>query len=80
MARPPSDWITLAEASALLAASGVGVSPATLGRWARTGRLQRIRPGHLVYVRRGQIRALLRPRGRVAAAALQGALFEGWDG
>ncbi|MGH2467711.1 MAG: hypothetical protein ACRDGL_08275 [Candidatus Limnocylindrales bacterium] len=80
MPRPPSDWITLADAAALLAAAGVTVTAGTLGRWAREGRLERIRPGRTVYVRRGQVRSLLRPRRRVPGDALQAGLFEGWDG
>lgn len=79
MPRPPSDWITLAEAAAMLQAAGVNVTPGTLGRWARAGRLQRIRPGRSVYVRRAQVRALLRPRRRVPADLVQGALFEAWS-
>ncbi|TAM70283.1 MAG: hypothetical protein EPN50_04670 [Chloroflexota bacterium] len=80
MPRPPSDWITLADAAAVLAAAGVAVTPGTVGRWAREGRLERIRPGGTVYVRRGQVRSLLRPRRRVRGEALQTPLFEGWDG
>ncbi len=64
MAKPPSDWITLADASRILAAANMHVSPSTLGRWAREGRIQSARPGRRVYVRRSQIRAMLRPRGR----------------
>ncbi|MDA8204163.1 MAG: helix-turn-helix domain-containing protein [Chloroflexi bacterium] len=63
MAKPPSDWVTLAEASAILASANIGVSPSTLGRWAREGRIQSTRPGRLIYVRRSQIRAMLLPRG-----------------
>lgn len=63
MAKPPSDWITLADASRLLATANIRVSPSTLGRWAREGRIQSTRPGRYVYVRRSQIRLMLQPRG-----------------
>lgn len=76
MTRAVADWITLAEAAELLAAANVHVRPETLGRWARSGRLQSIKPGGRRYVRRAQIRALLRPRRRVRAEALQPGLFE----
>ncbi len=76
MGRTSADWITLAEASAILAAANVHLRPETLGRWARGGRLQSIKPGGRRYVRRGEIRALLRPRRRIAAEALQPGLFE----
>lgn len=76
MPRTSADWITLTEASAILAEANVHLRPETLGRWARRGRLQSIKPGGRRYVRRGEIRALLRPRRRVAAEALQPGLFE----
>ncbi len=76
MPRPPSDWIGLDEASALLAASNVRFSPATIGRWARNGRLQTIKLGNRRFVRRAQIRGLLRPGRKVDAALLQPGLFE----
>jgi len=82
MPRPASDWITLSEAAAILEAANVRVSPSTLARWARTGRLQSIRPGRRVFVRRAQIRSLLRPRRRPAVPAeqLQPGLFEDLEG
>ncbi len=64
MPKPPSDWMTLTEASRLLASGNIRVSTATLGRWAREGRIQSTRPGRFVYVRRSQIRAMLQPKGR----------------
>ena len=64
MPKPPSDWITLADAAGILAAANIRVSPSTLGRWAREGRIQSARPGRLIYVRRSQIRAMLLPKGR----------------
>jgi len=76
MGRASADWITLAEASAILAQANVRLRPETLGRWARSGRLQSIKPGGRRYVRRGEVRALLRPPRRVAAEALQPGLFE----
>jgi predicted site-specific integrase-resolvase len=82
MPRPASDWITLAEAATILQAANIKISTSTLARWARTGRLQSIRPGRRVFVRRAQIRSLLRPRHRptVPAAQLQPGLFEELEG
>jgi predicted site-specific integrase-resolvase len=74
--RAIADWITLGEAAEILAAANVHIRPETLGRWARSGRLQSIKPGGRRYVRRAQIRALLRPRRGVAVEALQPGLFE----
>lgn len=76
MPRPPSDWISLAEASELLAASNVHFLPGTIGRWARTGQLQSIKLGNRRYVRRAQVRALLRPGAAVHDADPQPGLFE----
>jgi len=76
MSRPASDWITLAEAVEILAAANVHLRAETLGRWAREGRLQTLKLGGRRYVRRVEVRALLRPRRRVAAEALQPGLFE----
>ncbi len=77
MPRPASDWITLAEAADIFAAANISISTSTLARWARTGRLQSIRPGRRIFVRRAQVRGLLRPRHRagVPAAQLQPGLF-----
>lgn len=73
----PTDWISLTEAASILAEANVSVSRSTLGRWVASGRLQSIRPGRRIYVRRGQVRALLRPSRRsVPAAKLQGTFFE----
>jgi len=71
-----ADWITLAEAVDLLAASNVHFRQSTIGGWARTGRLQSIKLGGRRYVRRGEIRALLSPPRRVRAEHLQPGLFE----
>jgi len=61
MSKPPADWISLSEAADLLASSNVHFTPGTIGRWARTGHLQSIKLGHKRFVRRSQIRGLLRP-------------------
>ncbi len=71
-----TDWITLAEASEILAAANVHFRPSTIGTWARTGRLQSIKLGGRRYVRRGEVRALITPPRRVRAADLQTGLFE----
>lgn len=76
MTRVAADWITLAEAAEILAAANVHVRPETMGRWARAGRLQTVKIGGRRYVRRAEVRALLRPRRRVGAEALQPGLFE----
>jgi len=70
------DWITLAEAAEILAAANVRFQPATIGRWARDGRLQSIKLGGRRFVRRGEIRALLAPRRRVRVDSLQPVLFD----
>ena len=81
MPRAATDWITLTEAAEIFAAANVPITTGTIARWARTGRLQSIRPGHRVYVRRAQIRAMLRPKRRgVPASSVQAALFEELDG
>jgi excisionase family DNA binding protein len=80
MPRPASDWITLGEAAQIFAAANIPISTSTLARWARAGRLQSIRPGRRIYVRRAQVRALLQPRRRgVRAEDLQPGLFEAWE-
>lgn len=76
MPRPPSDWISLSEAVELLAASNVKFSPGTIGRWARLGQLQSIKLGNRRFVRRAQVRSLLRPHGSVHEEDLQPGLFE----
>jgi hypothetical protein len=75
-----SDWITLDEAAEILAAANVHFRAATIGTWARSGRLQTIKLGGRRYVRRGEVKALVtRPR-RVQASDLQPGLFEDWQG
>ena len=55
------------------------VDPKTVTRWAKAGKLQSIRPGRRIYVRRAQIRSLLRPRQRgVPADQLDPGLFD-WE-
>jgi len=71
-----NDWITLSEAQAILAATNVHFTTATIGGWARDGRLQSIKLGGRRYVRRGEIRALIAGPRRVPADALQPALFD----
>jgi hypothetical protein len=71
-----ADWITLSEAQAILAAANVHFTTSTIGGWARVGRLQSIKLGGRRYVRRGEIRALIASPRRVAADAVQPALFE----
>lgn len=76
MPKPPSDWISLSAAAELLASANVHFTPGTIGRWARTGQLQSIKLGNRRFVRRTQVRALLRPRRvRQASARDQGVLF-----
>jgi excisionase family DNA binding protein len=77
MPRPTSDWISLTEAARIFADANVPISRSTLARWAHAGKLQAIQPGRQIYVRRAQVRALLRPKKRgVHATQLQPGLFE----
>lgn len=78
MPRVASDWITLTEAARIFADANVPVSRSTLARWAHSGKLQSIQPGRRIYVRRAQVKAMLRPRKRrgVKATELQPAFFE----
>lgn len=79
MPRLASDWISLAEAAEIFAAANVPISRSTLARWAASGKLQSIRPGRLIYVRRAQVRHLLQPHRRgVRAEDVQPGLFEEW--
>lgn len=71
-----SDWITLAEAQEILAAANVHFRAATIGAWARSGRLQSIKLGGRRFVRRGEVRALITPPRRVRAEDVQPGLFE----
>ena len=71
-----ADWITLAEAAEILAAANVHFTPATIGGWARAGRLQSIKLGGRRFVRRGEVKALLTAPRRVRAEDVQPGLFE----
>jgi hypothetical protein len=75
-----ADWITLAEAAELLAASNVHFTPATIGGWARAGRLQSIKLGGRRFVRRGEVKALIAGPRRVSAEDVQPGLFEDMRG
>jgi phosphoribosylcarboxyaminoimidazole (NCAIR) mutase len=75
-----SDWITLAEAVEILEAANVHFRAATVGGWARSGKLQSIKLGGRRYVKRGQVRALVATPRSVRAGALQPGLFEDWTG
>jgi hypothetical protein len=72
----PTDWITLGEASRILAAANIEFRPATIGGWARAGKLQSIKLGGRRFVRRAEIRALVAAPRRVHAEDLQPSLFE----
>jgi hypothetical protein len=72
----PTDWISLAEAAEILAASNIHFTPATIGAWARAGRLQSIKLGGRRFVRRGEVRALVAAPRRVRAEDVQAGLFE----
>ena len=71
-----TDGISLGGAAELLAAANVRFRPATIGAWARDGKLQSIKLGGRRFVRRAEVRALIAPRRRVPANALQAGLFE----
>jgi hypothetical protein len=72
----PADWISLAEASEVLRAANIHFRPATIGGWARAGRLQSIKLGGRRFVRRGEVRALIASPRRVRAQDVQPGLFE----
>ena len=85
MPRVASDWISLKEAAEIFAAANVPISRSTLARWARSGRLQSIRPGRQVFVRRAEVRSMLdrmlRPtRKRVPVTQVQPRLFGELEG
>jgi hypothetical protein len=71
-----ADWITLAEAQEILASVNVHFTTATIGAWARTGRLQSIKLGGRRFVRRGEVRALVTAPRRVPSGSIQASLFE----
>jgi hypothetical protein len=76
MASSSGDWISLAEASDILAAANVRFRPSTIGGWARDGKLQSIKLGGRRFVRRGEVKALIAGPRRVRATDLQPSLFE----
>ena len=76
----PTDWITLVEASEILAAANIHFTAATIGGWARAGRLQSIKLGGRRFVRRGEVRALVAAPRRVRAEDVQSVLFEDLGG
>jgi hypothetical protein len=76
MASSAGDWISLAEASEILAAANVRFRPSTIGGWARDGKLQSIKLGGRRFVRRGEVKALVAGPRRIRAADLQPGLFE----
>jgi len=76
----PTDWITLAEAAEILAASNVRFTASTIGAWARAGRLQSIKLGGRRFVRRGEVRALIAAPRRVRVTDLQPVMFEDLGG
>ncbi len=71
-----ADWVTLSEAVEILAAANVHFAPATIGGWARSGKLASIKLGGRRYVRRGEVRALIAAPRRVGAEHIQPGLFE----
>ena len=75
-----ADWITLAEAAEMLAAANIRFRPSTIGTWARAGKLQSIKLGGRRFVRRGEIKGLVKPSRRVRAGDLQPGLFEDLTG
>jgi hypothetical protein len=79
MSKTPADWISLSEAAELLASSNVRFTPGTIGRWARSGQLQSIKLGNKRFVRKAQVRSLLRPHGASHSDELQQGLFEDLD-
>ncbi|HUQ79117.1 MAG TPA: hypothetical protein VM427_09665 [Patescibacteria group bacterium] len=76
MSTSAADWISLREATGILEAANIRFKPATIGAWARTGKLQSIKLGGRRFVRRGEVKALIAAPRRVRASDLQPALFE----
>lgn len=77
MPRTVSDWISLSDAARIFAEANVPISRSTLARWAHSGKLQSIQPGRQIYVRRAQVRTMLRPGKRgLSASQLQPGFFE----
>jgi excisionase family DNA binding protein len=76
MPRVTADWISLTEAARIFAEANVPISRSTLARWAHSGKLQSIQPGRQIYVRRAQVRAMLRPGKRGVRADQLPGFFE----
>lgn len=77
MPKNASDWIPLTEAEKIFADANVTISRSTLARWAHSGKLQSIQPGRTIYVRRAQVKSMLRPRKKgVPSSQVQVGLFE----
>jgi hypothetical protein len=76
----PTDWITLGEAAEILASANIRFTPATIGGWARSGRLQSIKLGGRRFVRRGEVRALIAAPRRIRAVDVQPVLFDDLGG
>lgn len=76
MAPAASDWISLEEAAEILSAANVRFRPATIGGWARAGKVQSIKLGGRRFVRRGEVRALVAGPRRVRVDDVQAGLFE----
>lgn len=76
----PTDWITLNEAAEVLAAANIRFTAATIGGWARSGRLQSIKLGGRRFVRRGEVRALVAAPRRVRISGVQPVLFDDLGG
>jgi hypothetical protein len=74
------DWISLEEAASILAAANVRFRPATVGAWARSGKLQSIKLGGRRFVRRGEVKALVAAPRRVRVTDVQRGLFEDLEG
>lgn len=72
-----ADWISLTEASRILADANIHFTPATIGAWARAGKLKSIKLGGRRYVLRSQVRGLVRAPRQVRAETLPPGLFEG---
>lgn len=75
---PPAatDWISLEEAAGILSAANIRFRAATIGGWARAGKVQSIKLGGRRFVRRGEVRALIAAPRRVPVEAVQAGLFE----
>lgn len=76
----PTDWITLGQAAEILTAANIRFTAATIGGWARAGRLQSIKLGGRRFVRRAEVRALVAAPRRVRAEDIQPGLFEDLGG